>query len=108
MKFANQASRYATVGVFVAQSGKRVRVAVTGAGRSGVFRVREMEAALEKEFTPDAMPAHSIALDDLNADLHASAEYRSHLIDVLARRAVAACIGAQSKRPARHGGAFAY
>lgn len=108
VKFANQASRYATVGVFVAQSGKGVRVAVTGAGRSGVFRIRAMEAALEKDFSHDAMPAHSIALGELNADLHASAAYRSHLINVLARRAVAACLGAQTRRPARHGGAFAF
>lgn len=108
VKFANQASRYATVGVFVAQSAGAVRVAVTGAGRSGVFRVREIEQALAKDFRPEAVPAHSVALDDLNADLHASAEYRSHLINVLAKRAVAASLGEQTKRPVRHGGAFAY
>jgi len=107
-KFANPASRYAMVGVFVAQAAGGVRVAITGAGRSGVFRIREMEAALERDFNPEAVPAHSVALDDLNADLHASAAYRSHLINVLARRAVAACLGVHAKRPARHGGAVAY
>lgn len=107
-KFANPASRYAMVGVFVAQASGGVRVAVTGAGRSGVFRVRAIEEALQKDFRPEAVPSHCIALDDLNADLHAGAAYRAHLIGVLARRAVAACQGVQPKRPARHGGAFAY
>ena len=107
-KFANPASRYAMVGVFVAQVTGGVRVAVTGAGRSGVFRVRTIEEALQKDFRPEAVPAHCVALEDLNTDLHASAAYRGHLIDVLARRAVAACLGVQPKRPARHGGAFAY
>lgn len=107
-KFVNPASRYAMAGVFVAQASGGIRVAVTGAGRSGVFRIRAIEEALQKDFRPEAVPAHCIALDDLNADLHASAAYRSHLIDVLARRAVAACLGVQPKRPARHGGAFAY
>lgn len=107
-KFANPASRYAMVGVFVAQFAGGVRVAVTGAGRGGVFRVPEMEAALARNFSPEGLPGHSVALDDLNADMHASAAYRSHLIDVLARRAVGACLGVRSRRPARHGGAFAY
>lgn len=107
-KFANPASRYAMVGVFVAQAPGAVRVAVTGAGRRGVFRVRAIEEALQKDFRPEAVPAHRVALDELNADLHASVAYRAHLIDVLARRAVAACLGAQPRRPARHGGAFAY
>lgn len=107
-KFANPASRYAMVGVFVAQVSGGVRVAVTGAGRNGVFRVRAIEAALQEDFRPEAVPANCVALDELNTDLHASAAYRSQLIGVLARRAVAACLGVQPKRPARHGGAFAY
>src|SRR5207248_5714468 len=53
-KFRNPASRYAIVGVFVAKTPAGVRVAVTGAGPS-VFRVPEMEAALAKSFTPDAI-----------------------------------------------------
>jgi len=106
-KFANPASRYAMVGVFVAEFDKHVRVAVTGAGRSGVFRIREIEASLERKFSPDALPAHPVALDEFNEDLHATAAYRSHLVNVLARRAVAACTGVETKRPLRHGGAFA-
>ena len=87
MKFANPASRYAIVGVFVAQSGNAVRVAVTGAGAS-VFRVPEMEQALAASFSPEAIADISVASDGLNADLHASADYRAHLVSVMAKRAV--------------------
>jgi aerobic carbon-monoxide dehydrogenase medium subunit len=89
-KFRNPASRYAIVGVFVARAPSGVRVAVTGAG-SGVFRVPEMEAALAASFTPDAIKDITIPDDGLNSDIHASAEYRAHLVGVMARRAVAAC-----------------
>ena len=89
-KFRNPASRYAIVGVFVAKSPAGVRVAVTGAGPS-VFRVPEMEAALAKSFTADAIKDIAIKDDGLNSDIHASAEYRAHLVNVMARRAVAAC-----------------
>ncbi|MDE2515494.1 MAG: xanthine dehydrogenase family protein subunit M [Rhodospirillales bacterium] len=88
-KFRNPASRYATVGVFVAQFAAGVRVAVTGAGQNGVFRHKEMEAALSKSFTADAIAAIKTPADGLNSDIHASAEYRAHLIGVMARRAVA-------------------
>ncbi|MCH8238683.1 MAG: xanthine dehydrogenase family protein subunit M [Proteobacteria bacterium] len=87
-KFPNPASRYATVGVFVARTKERVRVAVTGAGLS-VFRAGDIEAALETDFSPDALDGISISADGLNSDLHASAEYRANLIIVLARRAAA-------------------
>jgi carbon-monoxide dehydrogenase medium subunit len=89
-KFPNPASRYAMVGVFVSQdkSGK-VRVAVTGAGPS-VFRVPQMEAALEKNFSPDALAGVNVNPDGLNSDMHGSSEYRAHLVNVMARRAVAA------------------
>ena len=89
-KFRNPASRYAIVGVFVAKSPAGVRVAVTGAGPS-VFRQPEMEAALAKSFTPDAIKDITIKDDGLNSDIHASAEYRAHLVNVMARRAVQAC-----------------
>ena len=89
-KFRNPASRYAIVGVFVARTGGGVRVAVTGAGPC-VFRVPEMEAALAGSFTPDAIKDITIPQDGLNSDIHASAEYRAHLVGVMARRAVAGC-----------------
>jgi len=87
VKFTNQASRFALVGVFIARRGDAVRVAVTGAGPS-VFRVEEMERALAGNFNAKALVGISVAADGLNTDLHAGAEYRAHLINVLARRAV--------------------
>jgi len=87
MKFPNPASRYAMVGVFVARSSAGVRVAVTGAGAS-VFRVAEMEQALAANFSAEAIAGISIPADDLNEDLHASPEYRAHLVGVMAQRAV--------------------
>ena len=89
-KFPNPASRYAVVGVFVAKSAAGVRVAVTGAGPC-VFRVPEMEQALAKSFAADAIKGIKVAASDLNSDIHASSEYRAHLVNVMARRAVAAC-----------------
>src|SRR4051795_4741927 len=89
-KFRNPASRYAIVGVFVAKTPSGVRVAVTGAGPC-VFRITEMEAALGRNFSPDAIKDIQIPADGLNSDIHASAEYRAHLVNVMARRAVAAC-----------------
>jgi len=90
-KFPNPASRYAMVGVFVAECGDAVRVAVTGAAPC-VFRERAMEAALTKRFTPDAIAGLTVAADGLNSDLHGSAEYRAHLIGVMAKRAIAAAL----------------
>ena len=89
MKFPNPASRYAIVGVMVSQSGGGVRVAVTGAGGS-VFRVAEMEQALAANFAPEAVAGISVSAEGLNEDLHASPEYRAHLVTVMAKRAVAA------------------
>ena len=88
MKFPNPASRYAIVGVFVAEARDGMRVAVTGAGPC-VFRVAEMEAALAGSFTPEAVADIKIADDNLNSDIHAVADYRAHLITVMAKRAVA-------------------
>lgn len=89
-KFRNPASRYAIVGVFVAKRPSEVRVAVTGAGTSGVFRVPQFEEALKKRFSPKALEGLGVPADGLSSDIHASAEYRAHLIGVLARRAVVA------------------
>ena len=91
-KFPNPASRYAVVGVMVAESGDGIRVAVTGAGGCA-FRAMKMEEALSKDFSASALEGIAIDADDLNSDLHASAEYRAHLVTVMARRAVQALGG---------------
>ncbi len=88
-KFPNPASRYAVVGVMASQGPAGTRVAVTGAG-SCVFRASEMESALGGNFSADALSGASVSADGLNSDIHASAEYRAHLVGVMARRAVAA------------------
>jgi aerobic carbon-monoxide dehydrogenase medium subunit len=89
-KFRNPASRYAIVGVFVAKTKDGARVAVTGAGANGVFRVPSFEDALKADFDAKALESLKIDPANLNTDIHADAEYRAHLINVLARRAVAA------------------
>jgi carbon-monoxide dehydrogenase medium subunit len=89
-KFRNPASRFALVGVFVARRPSEVRVAVTGAGAAGVFRVAEFEEVLKSRFAPKSLEGLTIPADGLAGDIHGSAEYRAHLVGVLARRAVAA------------------
>lgn len=91
-KFRQPASRFALVGVFVAQCGRDVRVAVTGAG-SYAFRVKALEEALGRSFTPQACDGVRISADTLSSDIHGSAEYRAHLIPVLARRTVQQILG---------------
>ena len=88
VKFPQPASRFALVGVFPAKTADGVRVAVTGAGPC-VFRVKEMEQALDRDFSADALKGISVPDDRLNSDLHASADYRASLVSTLARRAVA-------------------
>jgi carbon-monoxide dehydrogenase medium subunit len=88
MKFKNPASRFALVGVYVADYGSgNVRVGVTGAGASA-FRQTEMEKALAAKFAPEAVANIKVKPDGLNNDLHASPEYRAHLITVMCKRAV--------------------
>ena len=89
-KFRNPASRYAMVGVFVARGPAGVRVAITGAGQNGVFRHTAMEQALTANWSPDAVRDIVTPATGLNGDIHASPEYRAHLIGVMARRAVEA------------------
>jgi aerobic carbon-monoxide dehydrogenase medium subunit len=92
VKFRQPASRFALVGVFVAQTDGGVRVAVTGGG-NGVFRHQALEAALAKSFTPAAAAGVSIDAAGLSSDIHGSAAYRANLIGVLAQRAVARALG---------------
>jgi carbon-monoxide dehydrogenase medium subunit len=89
-KFAHPASRFALVGVMVSKGSQGVRVAATGAGQGGVFRVTEMEAALDKSFAVSAIEGITVPAEDMIADMHAPGAYRAQLVGVLARRAVAA------------------
>jgi carbon-monoxide dehydrogenase medium subunit len=92
MKFPNPASRYAVVGTFVSCGSQGTRVAVTGAGPC-VFRQSDMEAALTVSFEPESVQDIKQDEGDLNTDIHASAEYRAHLVTVMAKRAVAEANG---------------
>ena len=92
MKFKQPASRFALVGVFIAQFDAGVRVAITGAA-NGVFRHAGLEDALSKSFTPEAAAAVKIDATDLNSDIHATAAYRANLISVQAQRGVAKALG---------------
>ncbi len=89
-KFPNPASRYAVVGVYIAKFKKEVRVAVTGASNC-VYRLKEMETILSNNFSPSAIDNISISSKELNDDLHASSEYRAHIIKVMAKKAVSSC-----------------
>jgi carbon-monoxide dehydrogenase medium subunit len=91
IKYKQPASRFALIGVCVAQTAGGVRVAVTGA-KGHVFRAKQLEDALSKSFTADAAKAVKMPTDDINSDLHGSAEYRAAMISVMASRAVAAAL----------------
>lgn len=90
-KFGSPASKYALVGVMVARTAGGVRVAVTGAGHF-VFRIPALEAALTANFSPGTVGSGIVDPRDLRSDTEASAEYRAHLVTVMARRAVQACL----------------
>src|SRR6187402_665342 len=92
MKFKQPASRFALIGVFVAQTDGGVRVAVTGGG-NGVFRHAGLEQALAKSFTPEAAAGVKVDAGNLSSDLHGSAAYRANLIGVMTQRAVAKANG---------------
>ncbi len=92
IKYPNPASRFALVGVFVARTAAGVRVAVTGAGPC-VFRLTDAEALLAKNFSAAALENFTVKPDGLNADIHATAEYRAHAVAVMLKRAVAAAGG---------------
>src|SRR5450631_1602043 len=88
-KFKHPASGFALVGVFVSKRSSDIRVAETGAGSNGVFRVKSFEEALKKRFAAKSLEGMTIPATGMNSDIHASPEYRAHLVGVLARRAVA-------------------
>jgi len=90
-KFPNPASRYAMAGVYVADHGKGgVRVGVTGASSNGVYRAKDMEKALKKDFSADSLDGCDVDEGDMLSDIHGSAAYRANLVKVMAKRAVAA------------------
>jgi carbon-monoxide dehydrogenase medium subunit len=88
VKFRQPASRFALVGVMVARFGADVRVAVTGAGACA-FRVPAFEQKLAERFSPEVLEGVPVSSEGLNSDIHGDAEYRAHLVGVLARRAAA-------------------
>jgi aerobic carbon-monoxide dehydrogenase medium subunit len=89
-KFPNPASRYAIVGVYVAKLKKEVRVSVTGV-ESFVFRCKKLEDALSNNFSASAIDNVNISSEGFNEDIHASADYRAHIIKVMAKKAVSSC-----------------
>ena len=90
MKFENPASRYAIAGVFLVKSENGVRVGVTGA-TSCAHRGLRLEEALNSDFSPNSIDGVELPLEEMNSDIHASSEYRAHLVKVMTKRAVEAC-----------------
>lgn len=90
-KFPNPASRFAMVGVFAAQTSGGARIAVTGAGSDGVYRQSDMEAALDNDWSANALAGVQVDSEGMLSDMHGDAEYRANLVKVMAGRAVAGC-----------------
>ncbi len=86
-KFPHPASGYAMTAVFIAETAAGVRVAVTGAG-PGVYRWSGAENALAKKLSSAALDGLTVDPKDMNADIHATREYRANLVKVMAQRAV--------------------
>ena len=89
-KYPNPALRYAVVGVYVAKFKKEVRVSITGAS-SVVFRSKELEDALTQNFSASSIENVNLSSKGLNSDIHASPEYRAHLIKVMTKKAISNC-----------------
>jgi carbon-monoxide dehydrogenase medium subunit len=87
-KFLSPASRFSIAGVFIGRTGSKVRVAVTGAGGSGVFRATDLEAALSRDFRPQALSNCQIDPSMMMGDHNGTPEYRANLVMVMARRAM--------------------
>jgi len=87
-KFLSPASRFSIAGVFIAKSGRTVRVAVTGAGSGGVFRAGDLESALAADFRPDALATCKLDPADMLGDQNGTPAYRANLVMVMARRAM--------------------
>jgi carbon-monoxide dehydrogenase medium subunit len=94
IKFLNPAARYAMVGVFAALAmDGSPRIAVAGARVDGAFRWQEAENVVTAAFTAERLRGVRLSLGNLMEDLFADAAYRAHLVEVLARRAIALAMG---------------
>ena len=55
------------------------------------MRSKDLETALSSNFSTSAIDNVNISSNGLNSDIHASAEYRAHIIKVMAKKAVSSC-----------------
>lgn len=84
-KMRQPASRFAICGVFLAEYNGKFSLAVTGVGQNGVFCPVELQNALNNNQL-DFDNIH-INPDECLSDIHASGEFRAHLVKVLTKRA---------------------
>ena len=87
-KFIQPASRFAIVGVFLSNFDNEIRIAITGAAEEGVYRWREAEVALNANFSEGSLNDLLVEPEGMIGDIHASSEYRAHLVQVMTKRAV--------------------